>query len=52
MSDELDDNQEINHPPIMRKLVDIRYKGFVGHEFIPTRDALTGLKQAVSLCDV
>jgi hydroxypyruvate isomerase len=52
LSDELDDNQEINHPPIMRKLVDIRYKGFVGHEFIPTRDALTGLKQAVSLCDV
>jgi hypothetical protein len=24
----------------------------VGHEFIPTRDALAGLKQAVSLCDV
>jgi hydroxypyruvate isomerase len=49
---ELDDNQEINYPPIMRKLVDIGYKGFVGHEFIPTRDPLAGLKQAVSLCDV
>jgi len=36
----------------MRKLVDIGYKGFVGHEFIPTRDPLAGLKQAVSLCDV
>jgi hydroxypyruvate isomerase len=24
----------------------------VGHEFIPTRDPLAGLKQAVSLCDV
>jgi hydroxypyruvate isomerase len=36
----------------MRKLVDIGYKGFVGQEFIPTRDPLAGLKQAVSLCDV
>ena len=36
----------------MRKLVEIGYKGFVGHEFIPTRDPLAGLKQAVSLCDV
>ena len=49
---ELDDNQEINYPPVMRKLVDIGYKGYVGHEFIPTRDPLAGLKQAVSLCDV
>jgi sugar phosphate isomerase/epimerase len=49
---ELDDNQEINYPPIMRKLLDIGYKGFVGQEFIPTRDPLAGLEQAVKLCDV
>ncbi len=49
---ELDDQQEINYPPIMRKLIDIGYKGYVGHEFIPTRDPLAGLKQAVELCDV
>ncbi len=49
---ELDNNQEINYPPIMRKLLDIGYKGFVGQEFIPTRDALTGLREAVKLCDV
>ncbi len=49
---ELDDNQEINFPPIMRKLVEIGYRGYVGHEFIPTRDALQGLEQAVRLCDV
>jgi hypothetical protein len=36
----------------MRKLVDIGYKGFVGYEFISTRDALTGMKRAISLCDV
>jgi sugar phosphate isomerase/epimerase len=49
---ELDDKQEINYPPIMRKLVEIGYSGYVGHEFIPIRDPLTGLREAVQLCDV
>jgi len=49
---ELDENQEINYPPIMKALTEIGYKGYVGHEFIPTRDAFQGLKQAVQVCDV
>jgi hydroxypyruvate isomerase len=49
---ELDETQEINYPPIMQALVDIGYKGFVGQEFIPTRDPLAGLTQAVQVCDV
>lgn len=49
---ELDDNQEINFRPLMRKLVQLGYKGYVGHEFIPTRDPLAGLREAVELCDV
>ncbi|MFN8856252.1 MAG: hydroxypyruvate isomerase family protein [Planctomycetaceae bacterium] len=49
---ELDDTQEINFPPILRKLVELGYDGYVGHEFIPTRDPLAGLRQAVELCDV
>jgi sugar phosphate isomerase/epimerase len=49
---ELDDTQEINYPPIMRKLLAIKYDGYVGQEFIPTRDALKGLTEAVKLCDV
>lgn len=49
---ELDDTQEILYPPIMRKLVEIGYEGYVGQEFIPTRDPLAGLKEAVALCDV
>ncbi len=49
---ELDNNQEINFPPIMRALLDIGYEGFVGLEFIPTRDPLTGLREAIALCDV
>ena len=49
---ELDNNQEINYPPIMRKLLEMGYKGYVGQEFIPTRDPLAGLREAVKLCDV
>lgn len=49
---ELDDKQEINYPPIMRKLIEIKYDGYVGQEFIPTRDPVQGLKEAVKLCDV
>jgi sugar phosphate isomerase/epimerase len=49
---ELDEKQEINYPAVIKKLVDVGYTGFVGHEFIPTRDPLAGLKQAVAACDV
>jgi hydroxypyruvate isomerase len=49
---ELDDKQEISFPPIMRALLEVGYTGYVGHEFIPTRDASQGLREAVTLCDV
>ena len=49
---ELDETQEINYGPVMKALVEIGYKGYVGHEFIPTRDPLAGLRQAVKACDV
>ncbi len=49
---ELDDDQEINFPAAMKKIVAMGYKGYVGHEFIPTRDPFAGLKQAVERCDV
>jgi hydroxypyruvate isomerase len=49
---ELDDHQEINYKPIMEALLEVGYQGFVGQEFIPTRDAYAGLWQAVSVCDV
>jgi len=49
---ELDDKQEINYKPIMQALVDIGYQGYVGQEFIPTRDPLQGLREAVAVCDV
>lgn len=49
---ELDDTQEIQYRPILKALADINYDGFVGHEFIPTRDALVGLTEAVQLTTV
>lgn len=49
---EIDDTQELNYPPIMRALVEVGYKGFVGQEFIPTRDAVRSLEQSVRICDV
>ena len=49
---ELNQEQELNYPPIMQALLDIKYQGFVGQEFIPTGDPLAGLRQAVEICDV
>lgn len=49
---ELHLRQEIHYPSVMQALVDVGYEGFVGHEFIPTRDPLDSLAQAVRLCDV
>ncbi len=49
---ELDESQEIQYPPVMKALLEIGYEGYVGQEFIPTRDPLVGLRQAVEVCDV
>jgi hydroxypyruvate isomerase len=49
---ELDQKQEINYRPIMEALVEVGYKGYVGQEFIPTRNPYQGLREAVTLCDV
>ena len=49
---ELDEMQEIAFPGIMHKLLQLKYTGYVGHEFIPTRNPREGLAQAVRLCDV
>ena len=49
---ELDDKQELFYPPIMEALLEIGYEGYVGHEFIATRDPMEGLREAIELCDV
>jgi hydroxypyruvate isomerase len=49
---ELDDTQEINYAAVMRVIAETGYKGYVGQEFIPTRDKVVALNEAVRLCDV
>jgi hydroxypyruvate isomerase len=49
---ELDDTQEISYAPIMKAIIETGYKGYVGQEFIPTRDKALALNEAVKLCDV
>ncbi|HEX2853724.1 MAG TPA: TIM barrel protein [Opitutaceae bacterium] len=46
------DNQELNYVPIMRAIKATGFKGFVGQEFIPKRDPLASLREAVKLCAV
>ena len=44
--------QEINYKAVMHALLKNGYEGYVGHEWIPTGDALAGLKEGVAICDV
>ena len=48
---ELDATQEVNWPAVCKAIVDTGFRGYLAHEFVPTRDPLTSLREAV-LCDV
>jgi len=49
---ELDENQEIYYPAVMRAIVETGYQGYVAHEYTPVREAIASLVQAVKACDV
>ncbi len=49
---EIDDTQKINYRAVMQAIRKTGYEGYVGQEFIPTRDPFQGLKEAVALCDM
>jgi hydroxypyruvate isomerase len=49
---EIDDSQELYYPAIMRAIVDLKYDGYVSHEYTPVKDAATSLAEAVRICDV
>jgi hydroxypyruvate isomerase len=49
---ELDETQELYYPAICRAIVATGFDGFMAQEFVPTRDQLVSLKEAVKLCDV
>jgi hydroxypyruvate isomerase len=49
---ELDDTQEVNWRAVATAIAATGFQGYLAHEFVPTRDPLTSLREAVSLCDV
>jgi hydroxypyruvate isomerase len=49
---ELDDTQELNWRAVCAAIVRTGFSGYLAHEFVPTRDPLTSLREAVALCDV
>jgi hydroxypyruvate isomerase len=49
---ELDNTQEVQWDGVMRAIAGTGFKGYVAHEFIPTRDPFESLRAAVDLCDV
>src|SRR3989454_388866 len=49
---ELDDTQELNYHAIAGAIAATGFAGYVAHEFVPTRDPLTSLRDAVRTCAV
>src|SRR5688572_27931408 len=49
---EIDDTQELNYKAIAKAVIEMGFNGYFAHEFIPKREPLRSLAEAVSLCDV
>jgi hydroxypyruvate isomerase len=49
---ELDDTQELQWRTIAKAIADLNFTGYLGHEFVPLRDPMASLHQAVELCTV
>lgn len=48
---DLNDQQELYYPAIIRAIKDTGFKGFVAHEFLPKK-GIQSLREAVQICDV
>ena len=49
---EIDETQELNYKRVAQAIADTGFTGFMAHEFVPKRDPLTSLRQAVAICSV
>ncbi|MEI9972012.1 MAG: hypothetical protein WDO73_08090 [Ignavibacteriota bacterium] len=49
---ELDDTQELQWRTIAKAVADLNFQGYYAHEFVPAKDPIASLKQAVELCTV
>ena len=46
---EIDETQELNYTAIAKAVADLKFDGYYAHEFIPLRDPMTSLRQAVDI---
>ena len=49
---EIDETQELNYTRICQAIVETGFKGYLAQEFVPKRDPVESLRQAVRICDV
>jgi len=49
---EIDETQELNYKAISKAIADTGFDGYFAHEFIPLRNPMTSLRQAVRICTV
>jgi hydroxypyruvate isomerase len=49
---ELDGTQELQWHAVAEAIADLNFQGFVAHEFIPTRDPMTSLAEAIKIFTV
>jgi hydroxypyruvate isomerase len=49
---ELDDTQELQWRTVAQAIADLNFQGYFAHEFVPTKDPMTSLREAVKLCTV
>jgi len=49
---EIDETQELNYKRIAEAIAETEFKGYLAHEFIPRKDPMTSLENAVVICTV
>ncbi len=50
---EINDSQELNYHAIAAAIADLKFQGYVAHEFVPTRaDPFSSLAEALRICTV
>jgi hydroxypyruvate isomerase len=49
---DLDDQQELYYPAIVRAIMATGYQGYLGQEFIPKGDPIAALKQGFEVCHI
>lgn len=50
---EIDENQELNYPAIMKAIAATGFTGYVAQEFIPKNpNKIDSLRKAIEICDI